>query len=300
VELRQLRYFVEIADRGSFTRAAEQLAIAQPALTAQMHKLEAELGTQLLIRSKRGIALTEVGRIVHEHARRTLDAADATVRAAQIAGEAAGARLAIGYTRIFPFFSIARTLRRLRRDHPNLRFDLREMWSGDQVDALRRGSLDVAFVHQTFAPPDDLEYVAVAEESLTAVVSDRHPLAARRQVTLGRLADEDFVLPSADGGDSVREAVVAACRRAGFQPRIVQETSDFRLLLGLVSAGMGTALISSATRGVRVRGVHYVSIVPRYTLRFAALYRRGPAGTMLAPYLERLEHVTPEHAGFEL
>jgi DNA-binding transcriptional LysR family regulator len=104
VELRQLRYFVEIAGQGSFTKAAEILAIAQPALTAQIHKLEAEFNAQLFVRSKRGVALTVVGRVVLEQAQRTLDAADATKRSAELASSAASARLIVGFTRIFPFF----------------------------------------------------------------------------------------------------------------------------------------------------------------------------------------------------
>src|SRR5580693_5426303 len=103
MELRQLRYFVEIADQGSFTKAAETLAIAQPALTTQVQKLEAELGAQLFLRTARGIILTEIGTEVRAHAQRTLDAADATLRVARLAGEVANARLIVGFSRIFPF-----------------------------------------------------------------------------------------------------------------------------------------------------------------------------------------------------
>ncbi len=136
MELRQLRYFVEIADQGSFTKAAETLSIAQPALTAQIQKLEAEFSAQLFVRTTRGIVLTEVGLAVREQAQRTLDAAEATTRSAQLAGEVAGARLVVGFTRIFPFLPIARTVRRVRRERPNIKIELREMWSADQMDAL--------------------------------------------------------------------------------------------------------------------------------------------------------------------
>ncbi len=295
MELRQLRYFVEITDRGSLTRAAETLAIAQPALTAQMQKLEAELAAQLFIRTKRGIILTEVGRVVYEQARRTLDAADATQRAAGLAADAANARVSVGYTRIFPFLAIAGTIRRLRRDRPNVRVDLREMSSDDQMDALVSGALDIGFVHYTAAHEDrDLIAVPTAEESLTAVVPNNHRLASRRQVALVDLAGEDFILPSqTEPGESTRNSIVAACARAGFQPRVVQDAGDFRLLLGLVSAGLGVALVSSVLRGVRIRGLHYISVVPRHIIRFAAMYRDGPTGRALAPYLSRIDHVTP-------
>jgi DNA-binding transcriptional LysR family regulator len=291
MELRQLRYFVEIADQGSFTKAAETLAIAQPALSAQVHKLEAELGAQLFVRTKRGIVLTEVGRVVHEQARRTLDAADATVRSAQLAADAASAQLIVGFTRIFPFLPIARTVRRVRRDRPNVKIDLREMWSSDQMDALVSGAIDVGFVHYTAEHEDrDLAIVPVAEEALTAALPDGHRLATRRQIALKELAGDDFVVPAhTTFGETVRDEVLLACRRAGFEPRVVQESSDARILLGLVSAGLGVSLLSSSLRDVKVRGVHYVSIVPKLGIRFAAMYRRGATGKFLAPFLERIE-----------
>jgi DNA-binding transcriptional LysR family regulator len=294
MELRQLRYFVEIAAQGSFTKAAETLAIAQPALTAQIHKLEAEFNAQLFVRSKRGIVLTAVGAVVLEQAQRTLDAADATKRSAELAGAAASARLIVGFTRIFPFFPIARTIRRVRRDRPNIKVELREMWSADQLDALISGAIDVGFVHYTAEHEDrDLAIVPVAEEALTVAVPDGHRLATRRQIALSELADEDFVVPSSTTfGETVRDEVIAACRLAGFEPRVVQESSDVRILLGLVSAGLGVALFASSQRDFKVRGVHYVSVVPRLFIRFAAMYRRGATGKFLEPFLERIDRVT--------
>jgi DNA-binding transcriptional LysR family regulator len=82
---------------------------------------------------------------------------------------------------------------------------------------------------------------------------------------------------------------MAACLRAGFQPHIVQESSDVRILLGLVSAGLGVSLLSSSSRDVKIRGVHYVSIVPKLEMRFVAMYRRGATGKFLEPFLERIE-----------
>ena len=162
------------------------------------------------------------------------------------------------------------------------------------MDALVSGALDLGFVHYTPAHAErDLVTVPMAEESLAAVVSEQHRFASRRQVALHELADEDFILPSSDASDSLHDNIIAACVRAGFQPRVVQEASDFRLLLGLVSADMGVALVSSVSRGIRIRGIHYLSIAPRHIIRLAAMYRDGPAGRAIAPYLPRIADVTP-------
>jgi DNA-binding transcriptional LysR family regulator len=296
MELRQLRYFVAIADDASFTRAAETLSIAQPALSAQIHKLEQELGAPLFNRTTRGITLTETGTAVLAEARRTVDAADATIRAAALAGETAAARLVMGYTPIFPFINIARIVRSLRRERPGAQIELREMWSSDQCDALTSGAIDFAFVRDKAGDTDrpGLVRVPMAEELLTVAVPAVDPLAARRHLGFADLAGAAFIMPSSTFGETVRDEVIAACRAAGFEPRIVQEVSDVRIILGLVSAGVGIAVLSSAVRSVRVRGVTYVSLTPKVALRFSALYRRGFGGRGFASILSHLQEYALE------
>jgi DNA-binding transcriptional LysR family regulator len=294
MELRQLRYFVEIADQASFTRAAETLAIAQPALTAQMHKLEAELGAPLFIRAPRGITLTGVGDAVIDLARATLAAADVTKRAAQLAAELDDAAVVVAYSRTFPVAPLARIVGGFRRERPNLRLDMREMWSNEQIEAVADGTVDVAFgqlfdIDRERLADRGIEAVVLGEESLSLAVPSSHPLASRRQVTLAELAGESFVLPSSQVGESIRGWVLAAARAAGFTPRIVQEAADLRLVLGLVSANLGIALMFSGNRDMRLRNVHYVSIVPTLALAFGVLYRRGYGGQALAPLLERIQ-----------
>lgn len=291
MELRQLRYFVEIADQGSFTRAAETLSIAQPALTTQIQKLEAEFNAQLFLRTTRGIVLTDVGREVLAQAHRALDAADATKRAAQLAGAAPNARVVIGYTRIFPILPVARTLRRLRRAHPQLNVELREMWSQQQLEAVESGALDVAFLYAGDAPiGGGLSVVPIARETLTVAVPDRHPLATRRQIALAELHGEDFIVPAnAIGGETLRDRVMTACARAGVVPGSIQETSgDIRVLLGFVSAGLGIAFLTSSSRDVKVRGVHYATVTPAFAIDFVAVHRNGPSARLLEPFLERI------------
>lgn len=157
------------------------------------------------------------------------------------------------------------------------------------------GAIDVGFVHFTDEHEDrDLTIVPVAVEALVAAIPDGHRLATRRQIALTELADDDFVVPAwTTVGETVRDQVIEACRKAGFTPRVVQESSDVRILLGLVSAGLGVSLLSSSSRDVKIRGVHYVSILPRLEIRFAAMARRGATGKFLEPFLERIERQTP-------
>ena len=300
MELRQLRYFVEIAEQGSFTKAAETLAVAQPALSTQIQKLETEFRAKLFVRTKRGVALTGIGNDVLTQARRAVDEADATKRAALISGNAASARLGVGFTRIFPFVAIGKILRAVRDDHPNVRIDLAETDSDEQIDAVLGGALDIGFVHHNAsADHRGLEVVEMSTEFLSVAVSHRHRFATRRQITLAELADEDFIMQTSARTD-IRNRLSAVCARAGFEPRVVQESDDFSLRLGLVAAGMGIALVSSGARALRVRGVHFISVVPRHIFRFAAIYRRGVVDRLIAPYLPRTGHASPDEGDFEI
>jgi DNA-binding transcriptional LysR family regulator len=294
MELRQLRYFVEIAEQASFTRAAETLAIAQPALTAQMHKLEAEFGAPLFIRTKRGITLTDVGRATLASARTTLHAADATKRLARQTAELAGARVNVAYSRTFPVAQLARIVRGFRRERPDLELDLREMWSLDQVEAVADGSIDFGFRQirgreRSRLAERGIVAVKTSEETLALAVPGTHPLATRRTVTLAELANEHFISIAVPPAEAVRQRVFEAMEAAGFQPKITQEVADVRLLLGLVSAEMGVAIVFAWNRDVRMRNVHYLRIVPEVSLSFGVMYRRGYGGRAIEPLLRRIE-----------
>ena len=298
MELRQLRYFLEIANQGSFSRAAESLSIAQPALTTQIQKLESEFGARLFHRTARGIALTEVGEVARERARRAVDAADSTLRLTKQAGEQAGNRLRISYSRVFPFAPIARAIRITQKDRPDVVLSLRDMWSAEQLIALEDGVVDVAFVHYTSALDEtDLVVVPVADGHIVAALPDTHPLAGRPEVALSDLAKDGFILPAAgDFGETLLDLVVAACAAAGFSPRIVQHSEHLRVILGLVSAGIGVSLVTSPATNFQIEGVSYAAIRPTLPIRYAALYRRGLNPAALRPFIDRLKQVSGELA----
>ncbi len=293
MELRQLRTFVEIAHQGSFTRAAETLSIAQPALTAQIHKLEAEIGTALFVRTARGVTLTPAGTAALDSARETLRAADGTVRAAQLAAEVAGARLNVGYSRTFPIAQLSRIIRGFRRDRPAVRLELHDIWSDGQIEALADGAIDIGFLQL----PDErrpglaergITAVKLSEESLTLAVPSTHALATRRTVAMRDLASESFIMPNATLGESIRSYVSDAARKVGFEPIVVQEVTELRLMLGLVSAELGITFVFSHNRDLRLRNIHYLTVTPAVSVSFAAIYRQDLGGTAIEPLLQRI------------
>ncbi len=290
VELRQLRYFVGVAERESFTRASEDLLIAQPALSAQIAKLEDELGVALFERIGRRVRLTDTGRLVLSQAKRALAASDDVERIARLGAQGVLGHLTLGYTRVFPFRLLTAILRSYRRRRPQVALDLREVPSEEQIAVVRNGELDCGFVrvNADIQLGDELEVISMPVQPVVAVLSANHPLAKRRTIRLRDLADEDWVVMGRRAGETIYDDIIAACRRAGFMPRVVQEVNDVRIVLGFVAAGLGIALLSGAARDLRVRGVHFVPISPRTELRFAAIARADGRSAALAALLADL------------
>jgi len=242
MELRQLRYLVALADERHFTRAALRCHVAQPALSQQIAKLERELGTALVERTTRRVALTAAGAALVARARRVLAEVDAAgAELEQLTGLLAG-RLTIGITQTPGPFDLLPLLRRFHRRHPAVELAVREGLSVRLADDLRAGALDVALLSRL--PADGRERLALrplASEPLVAVLPPAHRLAARRRIELGELRDEPFVAFHA--GATIREAVAAAALAAGFAPRIAFEIQEVGRTRAVVSAGLGVAVL---------------------------------------------------------
>ena len=259
IELRQLRYFLAVADELHFGRAAERLGIAQPPLSQQIRKLERTLGVALFWRSKRRVELSEAGRVLADEARHVLAAADQAAIAAQRAGRGEAGNLRIGYTTGCTFIqTVVDLLRRYREEHPGVVLSLAEMHTTGQLDALSAGRIDLAFIRSRLPDPDqEFTSFEILQEPLIAALPLGHPAAGDEAVPLGRLALEPFVLFPRVVGTGVFDTIITACHEAGFTPRVVQEAPQFTSIIGLVSAGFGVALIPSALSRIRLDGVVY-------------------------------------------
>lgn len=275
-ELRHLRYFVAVAEELHFGRAAARLHIAQPGLSQQIQALERELGVALLDRTRRRAQLTPAGRSFLDESRRLLVQVERAVHLARRAGSGEIGRLAIGATESATHIVLPPVLREYRRRYPDVELVLHEMISEDQVEALRHGEIDVAFVRGPLVA-DDLEQLPLPEERLAVVIPRRHALARRASVPLKALAGEPFVLhPTPPSGWA--EFTLAACRRAGFEPRVVQTGTSSAVAVSFVAAELGVALLPSGlAEGIDRRGVVVRPIsgaAPR--TRLVTVYRKGP------------------------
>src|SRR6185437_2092228 len=243
MELRQLMYFVAVVDEAHFTRAAERLRIAQPAISQQIRRLEAEVGERLLHRDRRTVALTPAGEALLPHARAALAQVEHGQQAvAALRGLVTG-QLRVGFVMPLPDRRVIRAIGAFGRRYPGIELTLIEDETDGLLDRLAAGDLQTAFIGlgPGQQPPSSLDAVVVAREPAVLVVHPEHPIAGRKSVPLTVLRDEPVV--TLTQASRLRGILEAFCRQEGFTPRIVAETSDLNVMVQLVAEGIGVALM---------------------------------------------------------
>ena len=245
MELRHLRYFVKVAELGSFTKAAQALFIAQPPLSSQVRDLETEIGAPLLVRHVRGVTLTPAGEEVLREARQILaHAARLKVKAPRQAG-GAKRTLSIGFIASASHFLLPRVLPALRDRHPGLVYDVREMLSTEQLAALQLGTIDAALCR----PPvraKALEISAEFSDPFVLAIPKDHPLARKGDIGLEAAAGADFVTFKRDEARAFFDQTLNFCTEAGFSPTIRCEAGTVFGVLNLVAAGVGVAIVPAS------------------------------------------------------
>jgi DNA-binding transcriptional LysR family regulator len=263
IESRQLRYFVAVARRLHFTRAAEDLLIAQPALSQAIRQLERELGVALFDRTTRGVTLTSAGEVLLRGAERTLRELEVTVAEVRsFTGQVTG-RVRLGAWQSMEV-RLPDLLAAFRDAHPAVDVAINEIVSDAMLDAVRAGSLDVAMVvqrdHVSMAGLTSQPFIT---EPYEAAVSATHALAQRTSVRLEELAEEPFVMHRP--GSAVRDAILRACADAGFRPRIALETGEMSAARAFVAAGLGITILPRSSLRSPGPEVHLVPLRPELT-----------------------------------
>ena len=277
MELRHLRYFIAVAEELNFTRAAARLHIAQPPLSTQIKALEDELDTALFLREKRRVFLTQAGHELLERARAIVAAAEGAKSAARSAAAGVTGRLALGYTASSMFTErLPAAIRRFRAAQPRIELLLHEMTSLDQLDALDARTLDVGILRKPdVTPPAGVVVEPWYHAPLIAAVPRAHALARQASIRIDRLRDEALITYPRDAGIGLYWPVLRLCAKAGFRPRIVREAREPSVMIGLVSAGVGIAIVPADTECIRLEGVAYLRIVGRDAVSTLSLAFRG-------------------------
>lgn len=258
-EIRHLRYFQAVAEELHFGRAAERLRIAQPALSRQIQNLEREVGAPLFKRTQRSVQLTAAGALYLERARRILDELTKAALDARRVDAGEYGSLTIGFIHSSTYGLLPAIIERFRHLYPDVRLELHEMTIAEQVRALPLGQIEVGLLRPPVGDPDILVRPILEEHFLLAVPAG-HRLAGKTSVSLQELAADPFILFPRRQSPLFHARILAMCERVGFVPSAVQEATQIHTVVGLVSAGMGIALVPEIARNLRIPGVHFLAI----------------------------------------
>jgi DNA-binding transcriptional LysR family regulator len=266
MELRHLRYFVAVAELGSFSRAAEKLFIAQPPLSTQIKQLEEQVGVPLLVRYPRGVRTTSAGKVFLDEAKEVLARAEnAKQRARQ---HERGGFLRVAYVPSAGHTVLPRLLPRLKEAHPYAELEVVEMITAGQLAALQTDRIDVGYARLPAGAPENIALIELNDPFCLAI-PEGHPLRGRGSINLRAAASASFVSYTRYSGPAYYDQVIGLCMEAGFSPDIRYEASTLFGVLDLVSAGLGVALVPASS----------VLLVPKPVM-LRALTRPSRTGTL--------------------
>jgi DNA-binding transcriptional LysR family regulator len=291
VNLRTLRYFVVLAEELNFTRAAERLHLAQPALSQQIRGLEKELGAQLVDRGVRPLRLTEAGSYLHTEALRILASCEQVAVGTQRIGAGERGWLAIGFTRSSMYSVLPPALKAFHRTFPEVELKLFEMVTEDHADALREGRIHVGIGRQP-APVPGCTTRVLLREPLAVVLAPDHPVAAAGEIRIADLAGTPLILYPQHSSAQFARSVEALFRDAGFVPSVAHRTFEIQTAIALVAAGLGMTFVGESVAAHGRSDVVYRHVAglprPKGTSTLAATYRSAEPAPHLRAFLDCL------------
>jgi len=295
VELRYLLYFATVAELQSFTRAAERLRIAQPAISQQIRTLEEELEVKLLVRTKRSVRLTAAGQVFLREAKDILNRVERARTDARRAAQGATGTLSIGCFGWTAALFLSELIHAYRIRYPAVRIIVDEHLPWEQLVALEAGRIDVGFTRSLpKAKASRFLQERVYCDRVVAALPDRHALAGCREIRLEQLADEDWVFLSRRSSPEVVDEFTLLCTKAGFSPRIINEAARIQTVFTMIAAGIGVSLTPSYIRRFNPPGVTLVPIHPEPPpIDLVAARPLGEPSPTVAAFLDMLRQQLP-------
>lgn len=288
IDLRQLRYFLAVSEELHFGRAALRLHISQPPLSRQIRQLEDQLGVDLFLRNKSGVALTEAGAAFLPEVRRTLLQAEKAVAVAKAARGAKGGQFVVGYTTVFDRSAIPDVVDRLRRRYSNWRIFTKGKHSISLVRDIKNGTMDAAFIG-LYTDTQGLTVETILEEPLVVALPANHRLAKKRRLGFDDLRGEPMFWFERRLNPGFYDHCQAFFEQIAFKPNVIPEPPDHHIMLGLISEGQGIALIPASLRKVKYQGVIFRELKEehkRLSMGVAVAYLECNQSSVLHSFLE--------------
>lgn len=289
MELRHLRYFLAVADALNFSRAAERLRVAQPALSRQIHDLEEQLGLRLFKRSTSKVRLTEAGRFFQQEAGKLLVQLDIAVASAQRIAKGATGEFRIGTYWSASALSITDAARELHERNPELSIDFVELPDHEHTQAIRDQKIDVGFVSRhRLTSRKDIDHRLIYTCAVKAILPRKHPLANRSEVRLRDLKQERWIAIEEKEIPGFKVLLAQILRPAHFTPKFGRSARSFQGMLAFVGTGEGIALLPESHLPAEPAGLRYVG-TDCAPYEMFAIWSKDRADTHVPTYLEILQ-----------
>lgn len=245
MELRQIKYFIEVAKREHVTEAAEALHVAQSAVSRQIFKLEEELGVNLFIREGRNVKLTPIGKIFLDHMERAVKVIEQASQVVEEYIDPKKGTIHIGFPTSLSTYILPKAIFYFRKQYPDVKFELHQGSYNDLIQSVIKGEMNIAILGPIPPKNKKIKSTTLFMEDIVALLPSNHHLARRSSVALTELRDESFILfPE---GYVLRDVVIDGCIRGGFEPNVTFVGEDMDAIKGLVSAGLGITLVPEVT-----------------------------------------------------
>jgi DNA-binding transcriptional LysR family regulator len=285
VELRQLRYFVAVAEELHFRRAAARLHISQPPLSQQISQLEDELGCRLLNRTRRSVELTPAGETFLRDARAMLGELEAAVATARRVDAGQAGLLRVSFVGSALLSIVPGIIQRFRRGRPEVEIELRERSTLAQLRALSVGVVDVGLVRPPIEPDETLHTEVVMRERTVAAIPAGHPLARLARVPLKRLAAEPLVLFPREQAPGFHDLLTGRLAATGTSPHVVQYAPEMLTIIGLVAAGIGVSPVPASVARLGLEGVTYRPLVGAPATELVAVTRANETSPLIEAFV---------------
>jgi len=288
MELRHFRYFVAAAEELNISKASRRLNVSQPAMSRLIRDLEGELGTPLFVRERFGLSLTVAGSKLLVYARQILDTTNEAVRVVGSLPDA-GSTLNIGFISSSIGSFLGAALRAFREANQNIDVKVHELSPADQVKALSKHQLDIAFIGNLCdSVTDEFQTKVLFSLQLAAVIPATHRLARRKQISLKELAADEFIGYSEESFPGRNQTIINACRVAGFKPDMRYQADSLVEVLAMIGSGAGVCLMPADVTSLPHPDVTFIAIREKLDpIRFAAVWRQDDHRPIIGSLLKQ-------------
>ena len=301
-DLRQLQYFVTVAEELHFGRAAERLHISQPPLSQSIQRLERDLGVQLLVRSRRHVSLTVAGQLLLKEARLAVAQGENFKEVARQIVEGRMGTLRVGYTLSVPFLhSFTGAVRTFRTECPDVALELVKVKTSSGVEAVAQRKLDVAVIRQFVSLPETLECIPITQDRFMMLLPSNHVLARKKIVSIDQIRDEIFIEYPREHQPALHDYIRQSWLNSHVKPRRIQEAADTLTIMALVAAGLGVSILPNTLRAIRLNDLAWREIAGSESHvggQIVMVYRRSSsADPVTRRFINLLRNAAPDEIG---